>query len=654
MQKQLKFVFVSALLLSAVFTGSANAQTTAFTYQGKLTDSGAVANATYDMQFKLFDAVANGNQVGATLTNATVPVANGIFMLPLDFGAAAFPGADRFVEVSVRLAGTGAAYTTLTPRQQVTSTPYAVQALNAMNATTAGNLTTAGSANFIQNSTTQQTTSNFNISGDGRIGGALTANSVNAITQFNLGDVRILSNAGTNNLFVGTNAGAANTTQTDNTFVGAGAGQHNGTGDTKNLALRNTFVGSNAGNSNTTGQANSFFGAEAGEANLTGVDNSFFGSVAGRSNTTGESNSFFGAAAGLMNTVGFGNTFFGNGAGANTTQGNNNSFFGAGAGNNNTTGSNNTLIGEDADVPASSNLNFATAIGAGAFVTASNSIVLGRTTGSTFDNVGIGTPAPSFKLHVVDAGNVALRVQTDTAGGTVASFGGNGDFQVDAANVPGGRFIVLQNGNVGIGTATPQAKLDVNGIIRVASFGTAGSTQLCVNSLNQIASCGSSLRYKTRIAPFATGLQLIKQLQPITFDWKQSGRHDVGFGAEDVARLNPLFVTYKDGQVEGVKYDRFSTLFVNAFKEQAAQIEAQQQFINTQESEIDQQQTTIDTQYAQTAASTHQLQTQLESQQIQLVRQQRMIQDLRTLACQRNAQASVCRKKRSNSALRRD
>lgn len=42
-------------------------------------------------------------------------------------------------------------------------------------------------------------------------------------------------------------------------------------------------------------------------------------------------------------------------------------------------------------------------------------------------NVGLGNPAPSFKLHILDPSNTGLRVQTHTSGGTVASFGGNGD-----------------------------------------------------------------------------------------------------------------------------------------------------------------------------------------------------------------------------------
>jgi hypothetical protein len=63
---------------------------------------------------------------------------------------------------------------------------------------------------------------------------------------------------------------------------------------------------------------------------------------------------------------------------------------------------------------------------------------------------------------------------------------------------------------------------------------------------------------------------------------------DVGFGAEDIAKIDPRFVTYNSaGEVEGVKYDRLSVAFVNAFKEQQAQIEAQAAQIERQRAEID-------------------------------------------------------------------
>src|ERR1043166_1832593 len=114
-----------------------HAQTTAFSYQGRLNDSGSPASGTYDLRFTIFDALASGNAVAGPLTNATVAVSNGLFTVLLDFGASAFPGADRFLELGVRPNGSAAAYTTLAPRQPVLPVPYAIQAANALNAATA-------------------------------------------------------------------------------------------------------------------------------------------------------------------------------------------------------------------------------------------------------------------------------------------------------------------------------------------------------------------------------------------------------------------------------------------------------------------------------------------------------------------------------------
>jgi hypothetical protein len=161
------------------------AQTTAFTYQGRLTDAGNPANGNYDLQFKLFDALGGGAQQGATLARNPVTASAGVFTVTLDFGANVFSGAARYLEIGVRPAGSGSAYTVLTPRQPLTPTPYAIQSLNAATASglssacvgcvtgaQIGSLPT-NSGSYIQNSATPQAASNFNISGNGFIGGAL-------------------------------------------------------------------------------------------------------------------------------------------------------------------------------------------------------------------------------------------------------------------------------------------------------------------------------------------------------------------------------------------------------------------------------------------------------------------------------------------------
>jgi len=139
--------------------------------------------------------------------------------------------------------------------------------------------------------------------------------------------------------------------------------------------------------------------------------------------------------------------------------------------------------------------------------------------------------------------------------------------------VAAGRFVVKQNGFVGIGWPDPSNALDVNGNISFSTLGAAGSSHLCLNNLNQIASCSSSLRYKTELHPFRGGLNLIDRLQPLTFRWKTDQTLDLGLGAEDVAAVEPLLVTHNaKGEIEGVKYDRLSAVFINAFKEQQNQI----------------------------------------------------------------------------------
>src|SRR5262245_49631207 len=128
-------IFIFALVLMVLFLAmSVKAQTTAFTYQGKVADGGTAANGNYDFQFKLYDALASGTQQGTTVTLNSVAISNGIFAVNLDFGAAVYSGATRFLEISLKPAGSAGGYQQLLPRQQVTSTPYAVRSLNSATA----------------------------------------------------------------------------------------------------------------------------------------------------------------------------------------------------------------------------------------------------------------------------------------------------------------------------------------------------------------------------------------------------------------------------------------------------------------------------------------------------------------------------------------
>src|ERR1039457_4495024 len=114
-----------ALALSASLQ-QAEAQGTAFTYQGRLNSSGSPVNGSYDLTFALFSVSSGAGQVGNTVTNTATLVSNGLFMATLDFGAN-FPGAARWLEIAVRTNG-GTSFATLIPRQPLAAKPHAIPA----------------------------------------------------------------------------------------------------------------------------------------------------------------------------------------------------------------------------------------------------------------------------------------------------------------------------------------------------------------------------------------------------------------------------------------------------------------------------------------------------------------------------------------------
>lgn len=170
-------IFVTLSL--ALTAASAFSQTTAFNFQGRLNDGTSPANGRYDLQFKLFDAITGGSQVGPTVDKSNTMLVNGVFSTALDFGAAAFNGADRFVEISVRPNGSPNTYVVLGARQQILSVPFSVRAANA---------TQAGFASTAANATTAQDSISL---------GGVTASSYARLNFGNQGDV-VGANVGSN------------------------------------------------------------------------------------------------------------------------------------------------------------------------------------------------------------------------------------------------------------------------------------------------------------------------------------------------------------------------------------------------------------------------------------------------------------------------
>jgi hypothetical protein len=127
------FIALALLTLSTLNSQFATcfAQGTAFTYQGRLNGTNGPVNGSYDLTFTLFNTNTTGVAVAGPVTNSATSVSSGLFLVTLDFGGV-FTGSNYWLEIGVRTNGNGA-FTTLTPRQAVTPTPYAIFAEGASN-----------------------------------------------------------------------------------------------------------------------------------------------------------------------------------------------------------------------------------------------------------------------------------------------------------------------------------------------------------------------------------------------------------------------------------------------------------------------------------------------------------------------------------------
>ncbi len=137
-----KLLILSLAILTLFPT--AFSQTTAFNFQGRLNDGSSAANGSYDIKFKLFDSSTGGGQIGSTIDRVGLLVINGVFSTILDFGASAFTTGNRFLEISVRPAGSPNAHVILGARQQILAVPFASRAVQATLADTSSDASALG------------------------------------------------------------------------------------------------------------------------------------------------------------------------------------------------------------------------------------------------------------------------------------------------------------------------------------------------------------------------------------------------------------------------------------------------------------------------------------------------------------------------------
>jgi hypothetical protein len=417
-------------------------------------------------------------------------------------------------------------------------------------------------------------------------GYANTTGSYNAFTGSQSG---FNNTTGGNNVFTGFNSGFNNTTGSDNAFNGYSSGFKNTTGS------GNVFTGSQSGFNNTTGGSNVFTGYGSGYANTTGSYNVFSGFQSGNNNTTGSDNAFNGFSSGFKNTTGGSNVFTGSYSGYANTTGGNNVFSGFQSGNNNATGNNNTFSGYQsgaynttgssltalgyASGPAVDGLTNATALGAGATLRQSNTVILGNGAAS----VGIGTSTPAGGLHVT-TGNNGPGTGAATAGAILGGLDGTPP------------YLELRGGSTGTtpyldfaetsGVDYSTRLLSSGGVLTMRSTNASGNIFVVSGAVGATAfNTTSDARLKTAVRPLGGALAGVLALRGVRYRWNalgvrrggQAGAEQVGLLAQELEKVYPELVSTGPDGYKAVNYAQLAPVLIEALKEQQAQIEALKQ-----------------------------------------------------------------------------
>jgi hypothetical protein len=115
----------AALALAAGASAALGQVGTAFTYQGQLRQSGALVTTPTDMQFSLWTAASGGSQVGPTVTQTGVAVAQGLFTASVDFGFSPYTSDQAlYLQIAVRNPAGSGAYVPMGSRQRITPAPF--------------------------------------------------------------------------------------------------------------------------------------------------------------------------------------------------------------------------------------------------------------------------------------------------------------------------------------------------------------------------------------------------------------------------------------------------------------------------------------------------------------------------------------------------
>jgi hypothetical protein len=196
--------------------------------------------------------------------------------------------------------------------------------------------------------------------------------------------------------------------------------------------------------------------------------------------------------------------------------------------------------------------------------------------------LGVGTSVPVRPVHL-SGSNAVFRMDRsqDTAAFLMVRTDGSGN--VMKSFIVGTNASGSNDGEFMIGDMGANVSGPSARRMTIANDGSV-TFPGTVTALNYYTS--SSLTLKDHVRTYENALDTVNRLRGVSFDWKDSGKPSVGLIAEEVAKVVPEVVAYNDGAATAVNYASLVGVLVEAVKEQQKEVKEQHGLIREQQKTI--------------------------------------------------------------------
>ncbi len=189
----------------------------------------------------------------------------------------------------------------------------------------------------------------------------------------------------------------------------------------------------------------------------------------------------------------------------------------------------------------------------------------------------------SGSWFLAGSSSTGIRFSSDSATSTILKPQGNLLLADGGASGAASGYVYLQAGRVGIGTITPNSKLQVAGNIRIGTPSSLGSiynyNHECLKGV-----CPSDIQLKKNLEPLVGTLDKIIQLNPVSYNWRadefpelklEGDKTQVGLIAQEVEKIFPELVSFDGNGFKAINYGTELRLYIlEAIKELKAKNDA--------------------------------------------------------------------------------